>query len=205
MNKEIIEHLGQIVSEENISVDELMSRHTTFRTGGPASLFIKPGDLDQLQQIMKLVRNLELPFLVVGNGSNLLVSDEGFDGVVISLERFSDLHLEGETGIYAQAGVLNSAIASFARDNSLTGFEFAAGIPGTIGGAMIMNAGAYGGEMKLITRTVTVLDPKGEVMVLDNETMEFGYRTSAIKGRGYVVLSALLHCPRAQKKRYRRQ
>ncbi|WP_024864354.1 UDP-N-acetylmuramate dehydrogenase [Butyrivibrio sp. FCS014] len=192
MNKEIIEHLGQIVSEENILLNEPMSRHTTFRTGGPAALFVKPGDLDQLQGIMKLVRNLELPYFVVGNGSNLLVSDKGFDGIVVSLERFCELRLEGESSIYAESGVLNSAIASFARDNSLTGFEFAAGIPGTIGGAMIMNAGAYDGEMKLITREVTVLDPKGEVMTISNENMEFGYRTSAIKGRGHIVLSVIL-------------
>nr|WP_330369727.1 FAD-binding protein [Butyrivibrio sp. FCS014] len=157
MNKEIIEHLGQIVSEENILLNEPMSRHTTFRTGGPAALFVKPGDLDQLQGIMKLVRNLELPYFVVGNGSNLLVSDKGFDGIVVSLERFCELRLEGESSIYAESGVLNSAIASFARDNSLTGFEFAAGIPGTIGGAMIMKRRAYDGEMKLITREVTVL------------------------------------------------
>ncbi len=122
MNKEIIEHLGQIVSEENILLNEPMSRHTTFRTGGPATLFVKPGDLDQLQGVMKLVRNLELPYFVVGNGSNLLVSDKGFEGIVISLERFSDLRLEGESSIYAESGVLNSAIASFARENSLTGF-----------------------------------------------------------------------------------
>ena len=192
MNNEIIEHLGQIVSEENILLNEPMSRHTTFRTGGPASLFVKPGDLDQLQRIMKLVRNLELPYFVVGNGSNLLVSDKGYDGMVISLEQLCGLRLEGESSICAEAGVLNSAIASFARDNSLTGFEFAAGIPGTIGGAMIMNAGAYGGEMKMITREVTVLDPKGEVMTIGNENMEFGYRTSAIKGRGHIVISVIL-------------
>ena len=199
MNNEIIEHLGQIVSEENILLNESMSRHTTFRTGGPASLFIKPKDVEQLQQIMRLVRSLELPYFVVGNGSNLLVSDEGFEGVVISLERFDELKLQGDSTIFAGAGVLNSSIASFARDNSLTGFEFAAGIPGTIGGAMIMNAGAYGGEMKLITREVTVLDPKGEILTLDNETMEFGYRTSAIKGRGHIVLSVLMDLEKGDK------
>ena len=200
MNNEIIAYLKDIVSEENIYIDEPMSRHTTFRTGGPASLFISPGNQEELERCADLVRKLGLPSFILGNGSNLLVSDYGFEGVVISLERLDNISLVGDTQILAEAGALNSGIAAFARDNSLTGFEFAAGIPGTIGGAMIMNAGAYGGEMKMIVEEVNVLSPDGDIMTLSNDTMEFGYRTSAIKGRGYIVLSTLLSLSKGSKK-----
>lgn len=184
--------MGQIVSSENVIVNEDMSRHTTFRTGGPASLFISPGNIEELKKVVEVLGRISMDFFILGNGSNILVSDKGYEGAVISLRKFADIELAGEKNIRAGAGALNSAIASFAKDNSLTGFEFAAGIPGSIGGAMIMNAGAYDGEMKQVTREVTVLSPVGEIMVLDNGTMEFGYRTSAIKGRGYVVLSVLI-------------
>ncbi|WP_330542127.1 UDP-N-acetylmuramate dehydrogenase [Butyrivibrio sp. X503] len=192
MNKEVVEYMRQIVSSENVIENEDMSRHTTFKTGGPASLFISPEDTEQLTEVIAVLKRISEDFFILGNGSNILVSDKGFDGAVISLRKFSEVTLKDDTTIEAGAGALNSAIASFARDNSLAGFEFAAGIPGTIGGAMIMNAGAYDGEMKLVTKEVTVLSPSGEIMVLDNSTMEFGYRTTAIKGRGYVVLSAAL-------------
>ncbi|MBR4670024.1 MAG: UDP-N-acetylmuramate dehydrogenase [Butyrivibrio sp.] len=184
--------MRQIVSSENVIENEDMSRHTTFKTGGPASLFISPEDTEQLIKVIEVLKKISGDYFILGNGSNILVSDKGFDGAVISLKKFSGIELKGDDTIVAGAGALNSAIASFARDNSLTGFEFAAGIPGTIGGAMIMNAGAYDGEMKQVTKEVTVLSPAGEIMVLDNQTMEFGYRTSAIKGRGYIVLSVEL-------------
>ncbi len=200
LNNEIIDYIKNIVSEDNVHIDEPMSRHTTFRTGGPASLFISPGSQKEVLKVTDIVRKLGVDFFVIGNGSNLLVSDKGFDGVVISLEKLGDIRLEGETQILAEAGALNSAIASFARDNALTGFEFAAGIPGTIGGAMIMNAGAYDGEMKLITKEVKVISPDGTIMTLDNDTMEFGYRSSAIKGRGFTVLSALLSLSKGSEK-----
>ena len=192
MNKEVVEYMRQIVSSENVIENEDMSRHTTFKTGGPASLFISPEDTEQLIKVIEVLKKISGDYFILGNGSNILVSDKGFDGAVISLKKFSGIELKGDDTIVAGAGALNSAIASFARDNSLTGFEFAAGIPGTIGGAMIMNAGAYDGEMKQVTKEVTVLSPAGEIMVLDNQTMEFGYRTSAIKGRGYIVLSVEL-------------
>ena len=200
MNSEIISYFTDIVAKDNIYIDELMSRHTTFKTGGPATLFICPENADEVEKVAGIVRRLTLPFFVIGNGSNLLVSDKGFDGVVISLEKLAGITLSCSDRIEAGAGALNSSIAAFARDNSLTGFEFAAGIPGTIGGAMIMNAGAYDGEMKNITKEVRVISPTGEVMVLNGDTMEFGYRTSAIKGRGYIVLSALLSLEKGSSK-----
>ena len=199
MNEGIINAIEQIVSASNVLENEPMSRHTTFRTGGPASLFIRPDNKEQLVEVMALIKKLGTEFFVLGNGSNLLVSDKGFDGVVISLSKMNDIHLEGDNDIYAEAGAMNSQIAAFARDNGLKNFEFAAGIPGTIGGAMIINAGAYGGEMKLVTRSVTVLSPEGEIMVLDNASMEFGYRSSAIKGRGYIVISVLLSLEKGDK------
>ena len=199
MNKELIDSLRQIVSDENVLIDEPMSRHTTFKTGGPASLFLRPNTSKHLVQIMKLIKNLQADYFVLGNGSNLLVSDDGFDGIVISLSKLCDIHLENPLEIYAEAGAMNSQIAAFARDNCLKNFEFAAGIPGTIGGAMIMNAGAYGGEMKMVTKSVTVLSPDGEIMTLDNDSMEFGYRTSAIKGRGFIVISVVLSLEKGDK------
>ncbi len=193
MNTEIINSLRQIVSEENLITDELMSRHTTFRSGGPATLFLRVRTVSELFEVKRILDGDGMPYFVIGNGSNLLVSDKGYDGAVISSELLNGISLVDESTVCAEAGALNSAVASFVRDNSLTGFEFAAGIPGTIGGAMIMNAGAYGGEMKMIIKEVKVLTPDGKEMTLDNEAMEFGYRTSAIKGKGFIVLSALLN------------
>ena len=192
MNSEIINSLRQIVSEDNLITDEPMSRHTTFRSGGPATLFLRVRSVSELSKVKRILDDAGEEFFIIGNGSNLLVSDKGYDGAVISLELLSSIKLEGECTVRVEAGALNSLVAAFARDHSLTGFEFAAGIPGTIGGAMIMNAGAYGGEMKMITKEVKVLSPDGQEMTLDGDAMEFGYRTSAIKGKGFVVLSALL-------------
>lgn len=192
MDKVIIESLEAVVSGENLLIDEIMSRHTTFRTGGPASLFLRPKNIEEVREILLILRNNDIPSFVLGKGSNLLVSDSGYNGAVISLERLDEIRLTDEGYVYAQAGAMNSSIAAFARDNSLAGFEFAAGIPGSIGGAMIMNAGAYGGEMKFITKEVTVLDAEGKEVTIPADECRFGYRTSAMKGRGMVVISALL-------------
>ncbi len=192
MNQDIINKLKEISSDLEICTNENMSRHTTFRTGGPASLFLRPGSLDDLNKVICVLKESKVEYFILGNGSNLLVSDKGYNGAVISLTRLADIHLEDGNTIYAEGGAMNSFIASFARDNSLTGFEFAAGIPGTIGGAMIMNAGAYGGEMKLVTKEVRALNSEGELLSLSNEAMEFGYRTSALNGKGFVVVAVLL-------------
>ncbi len=192
LKEELLGSLRGILSEENILIDEPMSRHTTFKTGGPARLFIRPDNRQQLLEALDIIRKSKEQHYILGNGSNLLVSDKGYEGVIISLSNLKNLEVADETHIRAEAGCLNSQIAALARENSLTGFEFAAGIPGTIGGAMIMNAGAYGGEMKMITEKVTVLSPEGEIETFDNAAMEFGYRTSAIKNKGYVVLEVLL-------------
>ena len=199
MNHDIIEALKQIDSDLEMNINEKMSRHTTFKTGGPASLFIRPDSLEQLKKVVALLKRAEVPYFILGNGSNLLVSDKGYDGAIISTDKFTDIRLEDEKTIYAEAGVKNSAIAAFARDNSLTGYEFAAGIPGSLGGAVIMNAGAYGGEMKLIVKEVRALSPQGEIIRLDNEALRFDYRTSALKGKDFIVISALLELEKGDK------
>lgn len=192
MKEELLTSLRGILSEKKILIDELMSRHTTFRTGGPARLFIRPGSRDELIRSMAVIKDSRTPFFILGNGSNLLVSDKGFEGVIVSVTGLREIKNEEGCRIVAEAGCLNSQIAFKAMENSLTGFEFAAGIPGTIGGAMIMNAGAYGGEMKMITRSVTLLSPEGDIVTYDNEAMKFGYRTSSVKNKGYVVLEVTL-------------
>lgn len=164
--------------------------HTTFRVGGPADYFVMPESSGEVQQVISLCREEKMPYYVIGNGSNLLVSDEGYRGVILQIYRtMSRIEAEG-TLIRAQAGALLSAIAAKAYENSLTGFEFAAGIPGTIGGASVMNAGAYGGEMKDVIRSVTVLDRDGKIRKIEREDLEMGYRTSIISKEGYITLEA---------------
>lgn len=167
-----------------------MKTHTTFRVGGPADYFVMPETAEEVQRVTELCRTEEVPCYVIGNGSNLLVSDDGYRGVILQIYRsMSGISVQGNI-IRAQAGALLSAIAAKACENSLTGFEFAAGIPGTIGGASVMNAGAYGGEMKDVLKSVTVLDSAGQIRRIDRENLEMGYRTSIISREGYITLEA---------------
>ena len=183
----VVKALERFLPAENIHIKEPMSKHTTFRIGGEADCFLQIENAEQLKGIQGYLQKLELPYFVLGNGSNILVSDEGFPGVVLEIaDKMSDIRVEGEC-IIAQAGALMSKIARVAYENELTGFEFAAGIPGTIGGGVVMNAGAYGGELKQVVTAVTVLDKVGSLLELDNATMEFGYRTSAIKNHPFIV------------------
>ena len=192
LSSTFIENLSRIVPKENIVLNELMSRHTTFRVGGEAACLIKVSDSRELSKIITFLKQTEHDFFVLGNGSNLLVSDNGYDGVVLKLEgEFSEIHTDG-LKLVSGAGVSLAKAAKTAMEKGLTGMEFASGIPGTLGGAIVMNAGAYDGEMKQIVKEVTVMDQEGNILVLDNETMEFGYRTSVIKNRPFIVLSAVL-------------
>lgn len=195
--KMIKNHLAGIVGEDCFLEQEPMSAHTTFRIGGPARYFVMPKNIELLQKILQFCKEENLPYFILGNGSNLLVSDKGFDGVVIQLFRnFDKITVttdgNGEKRITAQAGALLSKVAKTALEEELSGFEFAAGIPGTIGGAVIMNAGAYDGEMKQVVKTVTALDEQGEVILLSNKELEFEYRTSVLQTRRLVVLEASL-------------
>lgn len=193
MNQEIKQKFCSLLGEEKVLTDELMSSHTTFRIGGPADYFLLPACSREVQGILSICREEGLPYFILGNGSNLLVNDAGYRGVIIHLYRnFNEIKVEG-TDIRASAGALLSGIAAAAKNASLTGFEFAGGIPGTIGGAVMMNAGAYGGEMKHVIKEVTVLTKEGEILVLPVEELAFGYRTSVVKTAGYVVLEAVIH------------
>lgn len=192
MNTALFEFLKSRLPAECIKRDEPMGLHTTFRVGGNADFFLEISSSKELMDIIKYLKQTERPYFILGNGSNLLVGDKGYDGVILHLgERFSQITVENET-ITVQAGALLSTVAKTAAKYSLTGMEFASGIPGTIGGAVVMNAGAYDGEMKQIITMVTVMTDRGEILELDNETMEFGYRTSIIKNRPFIVLSACL-------------
>lgn len=181
-----------ILGQDRILMEEPMKKHTTFRLGGPADFFLCPSDVNQIPEIIHICRKEGIPWFVLGNGSNLLVSDQGYRGVVIQIyKNMNQITVEG-TRIYAQAGALLSAVSKKAMEAGLTGMEFASGIPGTLGGAAVMNAGAYGGEMKDILVSVTVLTDEGEQKVLKAEELNLGYRTSIIKERGYIVLDGVL-------------
>lgn len=192
MNQLFYHELIKIMSEEQVKKEEPMKNHTTFRVGGPAEFFVMPQTKDEIKQTILLCREQKIPYYIVGNGSNLLVSDHGYDGVIIQIfKQMNRVDVEGET-LHAQAGALLSAVANKALDEGLAGFEFAAGIPGTLGGACVMNAGAYGGEMKDVLKEVTVLTEEGEILTLQKEQLELGYRTSIIAKKGYIVLEALI-------------
>ena len=188
----IYEELCKIVSEDQILKDEPMDKHTTFRTGGKADYLVMPSNEEQVRDLVLLLKMENVPYYVMGNGSNLLVRDQGFKGVIIQIARkMNQIRVEGET-IYAQAGALLSKIAAQALGEGLTGFEFASGIPGTLGGAVMMNAGAYGGEMKQVIVNACVLTSKGEIAVIPADLMELGYRTSVFAKNQDIILSAQL-------------
>ena len=183
--------LQQIVALENIKLNEQLKPYTTFRVGGPATYFVEPESIQQVQGLISLCKEHQIDWFVIGNGSNLLVSDEGYDGMIISLQKhFSHVvHEDGQ--IRAEAGAMIAKVSNTAKKHSLTGLEFAAGIPGTVGGALVMNAGAYGGEIKDTLIEAVVLTEQGEVLTLEASQLELGYRKSCILDKKYIVLEAL--------------
>lgn len=193
MNKEFIYNsLLNILDKEDILVDEPMAKHISFRVGGPADILVKPRNEKQVQEIVSFSRNENIPYLIIGNGSNLLVKDGGIRGIVIKIaENFNEFSIENTT-VKAQSGAMLSFMGKAIMRSSLAGFEFAAGIPGTLGGAIAMNAGAYGGEMKDIVKSVKLIDVNGNIVELSNEEMQFAYRRSIISKEEYIVLSAVL-------------
>ena len=192
------------LGSDNVRLHEPMKKHTTFRIGGPADYYLCPHSIEELQKILQICKEKKIEFFILGNGSNLLVSDKGYRGAVIQLwKNFSDITVKGTT-IIVKAGALLSKIAAEALEEGLTGMEFASGIPGTIGGATVMNAGAYGGEMKNINKEVTVLTQEGELLTLSNEEMKLGYRTSIVKEKGYVVVSVVLQLKKGDKEEIRK-
>lgn len=183
----VIETLKRFVPEENIHLQEPMALHTTFRVGGDADCLIELEEEEQARQVYRYLNMVEVPFFVLGNGSNTLVKDEGYSGVMLRIgKKFSAIEVEG-TCMRVQAGALLSQVSKTAMEHGLSGLEFASGIPGTVGGGVIMNAGAYGGEMSQVVTDVTVVNKEGELLLLDNETMEFGYRYSSIRNQPFLV------------------
>jgi UDP-N-acetylmuramate dehydrogenase len=192
VNEALYQYVCDLVGSENVLRDEPMSAHTTFRVGGEAECMVKVPDKDTMVQLVKRFYQLEVPYYVLGNGSNVLVGDKGIQGFVLNTSaKMKQIEVDGEY-ITVESGELLSKVASVAQEHALTGLEFASGIPGTIGGALVMNAGAYDGEMSQVVQKVIVVSKEGEVMELDNDTMEFGYRTSIIKNRPFIVLGAVL-------------
>ena len=183
------DYIRTIVQEGSIKKDEPMSAHTTFKVGGPADYFIIPGNEKELSEVISYLNKANREYMVLGNGSNLLVGDRGYRGSIILLyDNFNGISVEGER-ITAQAGALLSTIARTALENSLTGFEFAAGIPGTAGGAVLMNAGAYGGEMADVVEAAEVIATDGDKVRLSNGELKFGYRRSILQLRPVAVSS----------------
>lgn len=187
-DRKLLDEIEYIVATGNVVCDEPMSRHTTFRIGGNADVFASISNEHEVLRLIELLKNEGIPYYVIGNGSNILVSDKGFPGVIIEIgTRYNDIRVH-DNQIVARAGALLSAVSHVALDNCLTGLEFASGIPGTVGGAIIMNAGAYGGEMKQVACKIRALLPDGTIAVLTNEDMEFEYRNSKAKKEGYIIL-----------------
>lgn len=188
MKQEIIERLGKVIPEERVRLKESMAQHTTFKVGGPASVFVELQSQKEAQDVVLLLNEMGEDYYLIGNGSNLLVSDAGYSGIILHFgKEYSQIQVEGTTVVCEAAATL-AQIAREALHNSLSGFAFAAGIPGSIGGAIVMNAGAYGGEMKQVVKKVVLLDKTGEIVEKTCEEMRFGYRHSILKEEKYIVL-----------------
>ena len=187
---ELVWRLRQIVGEDNVSLDEPLSEHTTFEIGGPADVYVVPEDSDEVREVIAACREAEVPFFVLGNGSDLLVSDDGYRGVIVGLaDGFTNVSIDG-TEITCQAGVSLREASEMACELGLTGLEFACGIPGTIGGACFMNAGAYDGCIADVLKCVRVLKQDGALETIGVADLALGYRASRIRDEGLVVLTA---------------
>lgn len=188
----LLNALKEIYEINQLFCDEPMSKHTSFKIGGNAKILTIPNSIGQIAKTIELCKTYDQPFLVMGNGSNILVDDDGIDALIIKIsENFSEVSIEGDE-VIAQAGVLLSKLSKVIMRESLKGFEFASGIPGTIGGAIFMNAGAYGGEMKDVVKWVEVMTVDGALIKIEKEDLHFGYRTSIVRERGWIVLRVAL-------------
>lgn len=188
----IIGDIKEFIDIERIHLNESMKKHTSFKIGGPAALLVEVSSIEEIEKLMKILKENNAKYFVMGNGSNLLVSDDGYSGVIVKIaETFSGVTIENNK-ITVQSGILLSTLSKMIVNESLIGFEFASGIPGTMGGAISMNAGAYDGEMKDCVESVKVLTEEGEIKTLVNKEMNFGYRTSDVKGKNYIVLETVL-------------
>jgi len=204
LEDQFYQKLNQILPSEQITQKELMENHTSLHIGGAADYFVTPKTSDELHSVIFLCKNENMPYYIIGNGSNLLVSDQGYRGMIIRLgENFSSVWVKDDGKIAAQAGILLAKLASVAADHSLTGFEFASGIPGTFGGAVTMNAGAYDGEMKHCLTGARVMDEKGNILELSLEDLKLGYRTSILQTKNYVLLEADIQLSKGDEQKIR--
>lgn len=185
----IVEEIQKIVSKDKIFTNEPMSKHTSFKIGGPAEIFVKINNVEELKLIIKISKQAEVPITVVGNGSNLLVSDDGIRGIVLKIE-FDKIEIEESGKLKVGSGVKLAFLAQKCLKEKLEGFEFASGIPGTIGGAIRMNAGAHGSEMKDIVKKITCMTRDGKIQVISNEEAKFEYRNSIFSQNDYIILEA---------------
>lgn len=182
-----LETIKGYIPEQNIKLDEPLSGYTSFKIGGCASCLVEIENTKQLASMARYLNMVEYPYFVLGNGSNTLVSDDGFNGIVLHIgKHFEEITVAGNT-ITAKAGAMLARVSKIAQENGLKGLEFAAGIPGSVGGGVVMNAGAYGGEMSQVVRLVKVISSEGETLELDRDSLEFGYRNSVLKHKKFIV------------------
>lgn len=199
MYTDFLKEIASFIEAEDIKIDEMMNKHTSFRVGGPAKVFLTVHSEEKLRNILLALKRYELPYFVLGNGSNLLVSDEGYDGVMVYLgEEFSEVEITG-TQMRAKAAVLLGKVARKAMEEGLAGLEFAAGIPGSLGGGVVMNAGAYGGELSQVVTKVKAMNPNGEIIELEKEQLLLGYRTSIFKIKPFVILEVFMELQKGNK------
>lgn len=203
MNKQVLEQLKAAVTRGTVLADEPLAPYTSFKTGGPADILVTPADSCELRAIISLAKATETPYYIIGNASNMLISDEGFRGIIIMLrEAHAQVTVsdEGDTAtVTAPAGCPLTKVAMEAARAGLTGLEFAAGIPGSLGGAVFMNAGAYGGEIKDCIISARVMDGQGEIFTLDREELDLSYRHSSVSERGLIVLEATFRLKKGDK------
>ena len=184
-----IDSFKKIYDDSEIKIDENMSNHIHFKVGGPVDILLIPSKVSQVVETLKICKNENIPYFIIGNGSNLLVKDGGIRGVVIKLSNLLSIEVNGNI-IKASSGTLLEDVSKKAVENSLTGFEFACGIPGSVGGAVFMNAGAYDGEMAHVIKSARVIDENCNIKNLTKEELELGYRSSIVMKKGYVVIEA---------------
>ena len=197
--EEVYKELLKKIPKENIYINEQMSKHTSLKIGGPADLFVKIKTLEELKYILKEAKGKNIPITIIGNGTNLLVKDNGIRGIVLQL-KLDEIKIDN-TIIEAGSGALLPKVSKIAYENSLSGLEFASGIPGTIGGAITMNAGAYGGEFKDIVINTTYIDSNLNIHTIDNEKHKFEYRNSIFKNNDFIILSTKLQLFKSEKEK----
>lgn len=191
MEDHFYHRLVGVIPQDQVKIKESLKNHTSLHIGGAADYFVTPSEVDEIRQIIGLCKQEQIPYFIMGNGSNLLVSDEGYRGLILQLgEGFAKVTIDEDGTVKAQAGVLLSRLAKYIARERLTGFEFAEGIPGTLGGAVTMNAGAYDGDIKQCIISALVMNEEGQLLSLSKDELELGYRTSILQRKNYILLEA---------------